>query len=294
MLAAIERGERGRPADARRRWPRARSACCSGSRRPLHPFSSHPSYPRARRAAARREGGAPARSGAAARACSRRSRRPALACSSRPFERTLRARRSARLRAADGAEHRRRGGAARRLARGAASTTCCSSSDGHALLYRPFLNYSGFNLDAIREMLLAPAHGARARRRGRALRDDLRRQLPDLPALALGPRPHARRAHSARAAREAARRADTAALVGLADRGRIAPGLEGRPQPDRPRRARHAPARDRLRPARRRQAPAPARDGLPRRRWSRARSRSRTASSTGALPGRLVRGPRAA
>jgi N-acyl-D-aspartate/D-glutamate deacylase len=96
--------------------------------------------------------------------------------------------------------------------------------DGRALLYRPFLNYTGFDLDVSRQMLLDPhtvpglgdagahcgmicdgsfptfllAHWGRDRTRGERLGVEwlVKRQT-----------------------------ADTAALVGLGDRGRIAPGL---------------------------------------------------------------------
>ena len=97
--------------------------------------------------------------------------------------------------------------------------------DGHALLYRPFLNYSAFSLDAVRAMLLHEhtvpglgdagahcgmicdgsfptyllAHWGRARTRGE--------RIP-IETLVKG------------------QTADTAALVGLHDRGRIAPGLK--------------------------------------------------------------------
>jgi N-acyl-D-aspartate/D-glutamate deacylase len=97
--------------------------------------------------------------------------------------------------------------------------------DGHALLYRPFLNYSAFSLDAVREMLLHEhsvpglgdagahcglicdgsfptyllAHWGRGRTRGE--------RIP-IETLVKG------------------QTADTAALVGLHDRGRIAPGLK--------------------------------------------------------------------
>jgi N-acyl-D-aspartate/D-glutamate deacylase len=95
--------------------------------------------------------------------------------------------------------------------------------DGRALLYRPFLNYSAFSLDAVREMLLNEytvpglgdagahcgmicdgsfptyllAHWGRSRTRGE--------RIP-IQQLVKG------------------QTADTAALVGLHDRGRIAPG----------------------------------------------------------------------
>ena len=97
--------------------------------------------------------------------------------------------------------------------------------DGRALLYRPFLNYSAFSLDAVREMLLNEytvpglgdagahcgmicdgsfptyllAHWGRSRTRGE--------RIP-IQQLVKG------------------QTADTAALVGLSDRGRIAPGLK--------------------------------------------------------------------
>ncbi len=97
------------------------------------------------------------------------------------------------------------------------------ADDGHALLYRPLLNYSAFDLDAIREMLIHPLtvpglgdagahcglicdgsfptylllHWGRARTRG-----------AKLPVEQLVKR----------------QTADTAALVGLSDRGVLAPG----------------------------------------------------------------------
>jgi N-acyl-D-aspartate/D-glutamate deacylase len=98
-------------------------------------------------------------------------------------------------------------------------------NDGKALLYRPFLNYAGYNLDAIHEMLQHPhvvpglgdggahvglisdgsfptflvSHWAKDRTRG-----------PKLPLEKL----------------VKAQSADTAALVGMRDRGRIAVGLK--------------------------------------------------------------------
>jgi N-acyl-D-aspartate/D-glutamate deacylase len=97
--------------------------------------------------------------------------------------------------------------------------------EGHALLYRPFLNYSAFSLDAVREMLLHEhtvpglgdagahcgmicdgsfptyllSHWGRSRTRGE--------RIP-IETLVKG------------------QTADTAALVGLHDRGRIAAGLK--------------------------------------------------------------------
>ncbi len=98
-------------------------------------------------------------------------------------------------------------------------------SDGKALLYRPLLNYAGYSLDAVREMLQHPhtvpglgdggahvglicdssfptfliSHWGKDRRRG-----------PGLPLEQL----------------VKAQSADTAALVGLADRGCIAAGMK--------------------------------------------------------------------
>jgi len=97
--------------------------------------------------------------------------------------------------------------------------------DGRALLYRPFLNYSAFSLDAVREMLLHEhtvpglgdagahcglicdgsfptyllSHWGRGRTRGE--------RIP-IEALVKG------------------QTADTASLVGLLDRGRLAPGMK--------------------------------------------------------------------
>ena len=59
-----------------------------------------------------------------------------------------------------------------------------------ALLYLPFLNYADGNLDAVGDAR-PPQHRARPLRRRRARRHDLRRQLPDVPAHPLGPRPDA-------------------------------------------------------------------------------------------------------
>ena len=98
-------------------------------------------------------------------------------------------------------------------------------NDGHALLYRPFLNYTDFDLEVSRQMLLDPntvpglsdagahcgmisdasfptfllTHWGRDRRRGETLPLEflVKRQT-----------------------------ADTAALVGLADRGTLAPGMK--------------------------------------------------------------------
>jgi N-acyl-D-aspartate/D-glutamate deacylase len=118
------------------------------------------------------------------------------------------------------AEARRRG-----VAPEAVAYDWLLEDEGRALLYRPLLNYAGFNLDAIHEMLQHPhvvpglgdggahvglisdgsfptfllSHWAKDRTRG-----------PKLPLERL----------------VKAQSADTAALVGMSDRGRIAPGLK--------------------------------------------------------------------
>ena len=98
-------------------------------------------------------------------------------------------------------------------------------NDGHALLYRPFLNYSGFNLDATREMLLhphtVPGLGDAGAHCGMICdgsfptyllshwgKDRTRGELLPVEWLVKS------------------QTADTAALVGLHDRGRIAPGMK--------------------------------------------------------------------
>ena len=97
--------------------------------------------------------------------------------------------------------------------------------EGHALLYRPFLNYSAFSLDAVREMLLheftVPGLGDAGAHCGMICDGSF-------PTFGL--------AHWGRGRTRGARipietlvkgqTADTAALVGLHDRGRVAPGLK--------------------------------------------------------------------
>jgi len=62
-------------------------------------------------------------------------------------------------------------------------------NDGRELLLRPLLGYSNFTQDPIRENGHAPDDRARAWRRRRPRRLDLRRQHRDLHADPLGPRP---------------------------------------------------------------------------------------------------------
>ena len=86
--------------------------------------------------------------------------------------------------------------------------------DGQGLLYLPILNYATGDLDHVREMLLHPAGPARALRRWRPHRHDLRRVDADVHAHALDPRPRPRR-HAAVAStwsrsRRTTRRASTA------------------------------------------------------------------------------------
>jgi N-acyl-D-aspartate/D-glutamate deacylase len=100
----------------------------------------------------------------------------------------------------------------------------CLDDDGHALLYRPFLNYSGFDLEPVREMLLhqhtVPGLGDAGAHCGMICdgsfptyllaywgKDRVRGDKIPVPALVKQ------------------QTADTAALVGLHDRGRIAPGM---------------------------------------------------------------------
>ena len=85
-----------------------------------------------------------------------------------------------------GAQARRQGKQPEELAYDAMLT-----DDGRGMLYVPFLNYADGNLDATREMLTRSERGAGPLRRRRALRHHLRRQLSDLSADALDPRPHA-------------------------------------------------------------------------------------------------------
>ena len=77
--------------------------------------------------------------------------------------------------------------------RSTSPTTSCLADGGRAFLYLPFLNYADGNLDAVGEMLAPPIHRPGPRRRRRARRHHLRRQLPDDAPFdcgsATGPRP---------------------------------------------------------------------------------------------------------
>src|SRR6516165_10269145 len=164
--------------------------------------------------------------------------------------------------------------------------------DGHELLYLPFLNYSGFDFEAIREMLLHPrtvlgladggahcgvicdagtptyllTHWVRDRRRG-----------PRLPIEHV----------VARQTR------DTARLYGLEDRGILAPGFLADANVIDLDRLALAPPEMVHRP------PANGRRLIQRVRGYRATVKrgvvtAEDGTTTGALPGRLVRGPQAA
>jgi N-acyl-D-aspartate/D-glutamate deacylase len=97
--------------------------------------------------------------------------------------------------------------------------------DGHALLYRPFLNYSGGSLDAVREMLLhehsVPGLGDAGAHCGLICDGSFPTYL-----LAHWGRGRTRGARIPVETLVKGQTADTARLVGLADRGRIAPGLK--------------------------------------------------------------------
>ena len=97
--------------------------------------------------------------------------------------------------------------------------------DGRALLYRPFLNYSAFSLDAVREMLLneftVPGLGDAGAHCGMICDGSFPTYL-----LAHWGKSRTRGARIPIEQLVKGQTADTAALVGLHDRGRIAPGLK--------------------------------------------------------------------
>ena len=78
--------------------------------------------------------------------------------------------------------------------------------DGTALLFAPLASYADGDHEALREMMTHPAHGARAGRRRRALRPDLRRQHDRPTCSRTGRATASRRAPSARAGRAPADR----------------------------------------------------------------------------------------
>ncbi|MDH3686586.1 MAG: amidohydrolase family protein, partial [Myxococcales bacterium] len=97
--------------------------------------------------------------------------------------------------------------------------------DGHALLYRPFLNYSGFNLDPTREMLLhphtVPGLGDAGAHCGMICDGSFPTYL-----LSHWGKDRTRGDRLAVEFLVKSQTADTAALVGLHDRGRIAAGMK--------------------------------------------------------------------
>ena len=165
--------------------------------------------------------------------------------------------------------------------------------DGHAILYRPIINYADGTLDAVRDDDGRPQHDPRPRRRRRACRHDLRRQLPDHHAHPLGPRPHARRPPAARMGGQARCPATTPSRSACTDRGVLAAGLQGRHQRDRLRPAERPRAGGALRPAGRRRRLVQRTEGYDATIVSGVRVYA-PRQATGALPGRLVRGARAA
>jgi N-acyl-D-aspartate/D-glutamate deacylase len=97
--------------------------------------------------------------------------------------------------------------------------------EGRSLLYRPFLNYSAFSLDAVREMLLneftVPGLGDAGAHCGMICDGSFPTYL-----LAHWGKSRTRGARIPIEQLVKGQTADTAALVGLLDRGRIAPGLK--------------------------------------------------------------------
>jgi N-acyl-D-aspartate/D-glutamate deacylase len=97
--------------------------------------------------------------------------------------------------------------------------------DGHALLYRPFLNYSAFSLDAVREMLLhehsVPGLGDAGAHCGMICDGSFPTYL-----LAHWGKSRTRGERIPVETLVKGQTADTAALVGLHDRGRLAPGMK--------------------------------------------------------------------
>ena len=97
------------------------------------------------------------------------------------------------------------------------------ANDGHALLYRPLLNYSAFDLDAIREMLIHPLTVPGLGDAGAHCGLICDGSFPTYLLLHWG---RARTRGARLPVEELVKRqtADTAALVGLHDRGALVPG----------------------------------------------------------------------
>ena len=129
---------------------------------------------------------------------------------------------SAGLRAGSGEKRRRHRGAHRTAARRGRPMTH-HRSDGQ-YLYFPVVNYVTGDHAPIYEMLNDPACLLGLERRRRALHLDRRCRRADFHADALGPRQAPRPAAGGRTASQAPDR-ETADFFGLADRGRLTPGL---------------------------------------------------------------------
>ena len=205
----------------------------------------------------------------------------------------VRARRSARLRARRGRRASRPGpqregrDAARPRVRPAARATAAAS-----FLYLPFLNYADGNLDAVGEMLAHPNTVVGLGDGGAHVGHDLRRELPDDAAHALGARPRSRPARPA--VRGAAPDERDRAHRRSARPRRARAGLPRRRERDRLRAPRAPGARRCGTTCPRAASGSCRRPTVTSRRWSPARSPTRTARRRGPLPGRLVRGPQAA
>ena len=109
-------------------------------------------------------------------------------------------------------------------------------ADGHELLLWPLLNYGGDSYDGLLAMMEDPITVQGLGDAGAHVGPGVRRQHEHLHAHPLGARPDPgpEAAPSSAAVRRLT--SDPAELYGLGDRGVLAPGPQGRPQRDRPRR----------------------------------------------------------
>jgi N-acyl-D-amino-acid deacylase len=163
------------------------------------------------------------------------------------------------------------------------------ANDGKAIFYQPGANYRDAQPGCGARNARPSAIGGRPGRRRRALRHDLRRQLPHVASWPAGRATPARRSASAAAGdcradqrTRHARRPERPGSTG----GRS----EGRYQCDRPLAPQGACAHGGARPACRRAAHAPAGSGYVATIVS-GKVTYRNGEHTGELPGRLVRGP---
>ena len=212
----------------------SRARALAARRADRSPPRARGARPHPRRAIGGRPGAGNARGAARGRRCMR-------ACSRSAIRRTT----SRRRRERRGRSRRARASRRRRQC----STTSCSRHDGRELLFFPILNYAGCTAEPIREMILHPRSGARPRRRRRPLRHRLRRQHDDVHADALGTRSASR----VRASRSRPRSGRSRTIPPRSTVSTIAvssgPGLEGGPEPDRPRPPPAPSSRDGLRSA---------------------------------------------